>query len=71
MQKSFVRRILPPLAERPEPTPEMFLAAVMNAEKARKNQQLSFIAQIVLGLAALFALAFFLFRRRSCPRPSD
>lgn len=59
---SVVRRILPPLAERPQPTPEMFLNAVIEARKARRNQQVFFFAQILLGVAALFGLIFYLFR---------
>jgi hypothetical protein len=61
-QISIVRRILPPLADRLQPTPEMFLTAVIEAEKARRNQQVFFFAQILLGLMAFFSLIFYLFR---------
>lgn len=59
-----VRRILPPLAERLQPTPEMFLNAIKQAEQARTNQQVLFFAEILLGLAALVWLTFYLFRLR-------
>jgi hypothetical protein len=59
---SIVRRILPPLADRPQPTPEMFLNTVIEAQKARRNQQVFFFAQISFGLVAVFSLIFYLFR---------
>jgi hypothetical protein len=59
-----VRRILPPLAERPQPTQEMFTAAVMEAKKAQRNQRIYFYAQIILALAASLSLVFYLFRLR-------
>jgi hypothetical protein len=57
-----VRRILPPLAERPQPTPEMLINVVMEANKARANQKVLFIVEILLGLAASLGLIFYLFR---------
>jgi hypothetical protein len=62
-QISIVRRILPPSADRLQPTPDMFITAVMEAEKARRNQQVFFFAQILLALVALFSLIFYLLRR--------
>jgi hypothetical protein len=62
-QIPIVRRILPPLTDRLQPTPEMFLTAVMDAQKAHRNQQVLFFAQILLALVALFSLIFYLFRR--------
>jgi hypothetical protein len=62
LQIPVVRRILPPLADRPQPTSEMFLNAVIEANKARRNQQVLFYGQILLGLAALIWLIFYLFR---------
>jgi hypothetical protein len=61
-QRSIVRRILPPLADRLQPTPEMFINAVKEAEKAHRSQRVYFFAQILLGLVALFSLIFYLFR---------
>lgn len=60
-QISIVRRILPPSTDRLQPTPDMFITAVMEAEKARRNQQVFFFAQILLALVALFSLIFYLF----------
>jgi hypothetical protein len=57
-----VRRILPPLAERPQPTQEMFITAVMEAKKAQRNQRIYFYAQVILALAASLSLVFYLFR---------
>jgi hypothetical protein len=57
-----VRRILPPLAERPQPTPEMLLDVVMEANKARANQKVLFIVEILMGLAASLGLIFYLCR---------
>jgi hypothetical protein len=57
-----VMRILPPLAERPQPTPEMLINVVMEANKARANQKMLFIVEILLGLAASLGLIFYLFR---------
>src|ERR1700694_404885 len=62
-QRSIVRRILPPLADRIQPSPDMFITAVREAEKARRNQRVYFFAQILLGFVALFFLIFYLFRR--------
>jgi hypothetical protein len=63
-QIPIVRRILPLLAERLQPTPDMFITAVREAEKTRRNQRVFFFAQILLGLVALFSLVFYLFRLR-------
>ena len=57
-----VRRILPPLTERPQPTPEMFINVVKEANKARANQKVLFIVEILLALAASLGLIFYLFR---------
>jgi hypothetical protein len=57
-----VRRILPPLAERPQPTPEMFLDVVTEANRARANQKVFFIVKILMGLAASLGLVFYLIR---------
>jgi hypothetical protein len=57
-----IRRILPPLAERPQPTPEMLIEAMVSANKVRKSQQILFFAEILLGPAALLGLIFYLFR---------
>jgi hypothetical protein len=57
-----VRRILPPLAERPRPTQEMLISAVMEAKKAQRDHRIYLYAQIILGLAASLSLAFYLFR---------
>lgn len=62
MQIPIVRRILPPLADRPQPTPEMFLNVLIEANKARRNQQVLLYGQILLALAALVWLIFYLFR---------
>jgi hypothetical protein len=64
-----VRRILPPLAERLQPTPEMFLNAVREAERGRRNQRAIFFAQISLALAVFIAMIFYVFRRWQA-RPS-
>lgn len=61
-QIPIVRRILPPLADRLQPTPEMFITAIKEAEKAHRNQRVYFFAQILLALVALFSLIFYLFR---------
>jgi hypothetical protein len=61
-QINIVRRILPPLTDRLEPTPDMFLTAVKETEKARRNQQMLFFAQIVFALVVLFWLLFYVFR---------
>lgn len=57
-----VRRILPPLTDRLQPTPEMFITAIKGAETTRRNQRLYFFVQILLGLVALPSLVFYLFR---------
>jgi hypothetical protein len=57
-----VRRILPPLVDRPQPTQEMFVTAVMEAKKAQRNQRIYFYAQIILAPAASLSLVFYLFR---------
>jgi hypothetical protein len=57
-----VRRILPPLTDRLQPTPEMFLTAIREAENNRRNQRVLFFAEISLGLVALVSLIFYLFR---------
>jgi hypothetical protein len=59
-----VRRILSPLAERPQPTPEMLIEVVTEANKARRNQKALFVAEMLLGLAASLGLIFYLFRLR-------
>jgi hypothetical protein len=61
-QIPIVRRILLPLADRLQPTPEMFLTAIKEAEKARRNQRVYFVVQILLALVALLSLCFYLFR---------
>jgi hypothetical protein len=61
-QRSIIRRILPPLTDRLQPTPDMFITAIKEAEKARRNQRVYFFAQISLALVALFSLIFYLFR---------
>jgi hypothetical protein len=61
-QQTVVRRILPPLADRLRPTPDMFLGAVREAEKARRSQRVYFVAQLLLGLVTLFSLIFYFFR---------
>jgi hypothetical protein len=63
-QRTIVRRILPPLVDRLRPTPDMFLTAVKEAEKDRRNQRVYFFAQILLALLAVFSVIFYLFRRR-------
>jgi len=57
-----VRRILPPSMDRLQPTPEMVLAGIREAERSRENQRVLFFAEIVLGLAGLVCLIFVLFR---------
>jgi hypothetical protein len=57
-----IRRILPPLAERPQPTPEMLINVVAEANKARTSQKVLFVVEILLGLAASLGLIFYLFR---------
>jgi hypothetical protein len=57
-----VRRILPPLTDRLQPTPEMFLTVIREAEENRRNQRALFFAEIGLGLAALAYLIFYVFR---------
>ena len=57
-----VRRILPPLAERSQPTEEMLISVVMEANKAHRNRQVVFIVEILLGPAASLGLIFYLFR---------
>jgi hypothetical protein len=57
-----VRRILPPLTDRLQPTPEMFLTVIREAEKNRRNQRVLFFAEIGLGLVALAYLIFYVFR---------
>jgi hypothetical protein len=61
-QIPIVRQILSPLADRLQPTPEMFATAIKEVEKARRNQRMYFLAQILLALVALFSLIFYLFR---------
>ena len=58
-----VKRILPPLADRPQPTEEMLIRVVTEANKARRDQQVLFIVEILLGLAASLGLIFYLVRR--------
>jgi hypothetical protein len=59
---SIVRRILAPSADSLQPTPDMFITAVMEAKKARRDQQMYFCAQILLALVTLFSLISYLFR---------
>jgi hypothetical protein len=61
-QIPIIRRILPPLADSLRPTPEMFVTAVKEAEKAGRNQRVYFFAEILLALVALCSLIFYLFR---------
>ncbi len=63
-----VRRILTPLAERPQPTPEMFINAVVEAKKAKRDQQILFYGLILFGSAVVLGLIFYL--RRFWPRSS-
>lgn len=57
-----VRRMLLPLQERIQPTPEMFLAAVIEAKNTRRNQQLYWYAQILLAATISLSLLFYFVR---------
>jgi hypothetical protein len=57
-----VRRILPPLTDRLQPTPDTLIAVIQEAEKNRRNQRVLFFAETGLGLLALVSLIFYLFR---------
>jgi len=58
-----LRRILAPLTDRLQPTPDMLITAIREAEKSRKNQRVYFVAKILVAFAAFFALSFYLFNR--------
>lgn len=63
-QIDVVRNILPPVADRPRPTPEMFLAVVQEAKrKAQQEERLYLFGQITVAVAAI-SLALFLVVRR-------
>jgi hypothetical protein len=59
-QLSIVRRILPPAADyRLQPTPDMLIAVI---SEARRKQQMTFYAQILLALVVFLSLIFGVFR---------
>lgn len=62
-QSGIVRRILPATGSPPpRPTPEMFVNAVIEAKKAKRNEQIWFYSLILLGSAAVVGFALY-FRR--------
>ncbi|WP_439397226.1 hypothetical protein ACRQ5Q_09035 [Bradyrhizobium sp. PMVTL-01] len=61
-----VRNILPPVTDRPRPTPEMFLAVVEEAKRqGQHKERLYFFGQIavVVAVAAVSLVLFFVLRR--------
>lgn len=63
-QIDVVRTILPPVADRPRPTPEMFLAVVQEAKrKAQQEERLYFFGQIAVAVAAISLTLLFVLRR--------
>ncbi len=65
-QIDVVRNILPPVADHPRPTLEMFLSVVQQAQhNSRRKERLYFMGQTIAVVAALsVALIFFLRRLR-------
>ncbi|KJC50311.1 hypothetical protein UB31_13235 [Bradyrhizobium sp. LTSP849] len=66
-----VRKILPAVTDRLQPTPDMFLSVIEEAQrKARQRERLYFIGQIVVAVVAIsLAMIFILHRLRQMRSP--